>query len=485
MIRKRKSYPFILCLIVISLLSICCLNTQAARKKVAIKGASKTLKIPMGEKYYLETRSKPKTRLTYSSSNKSILKVSKKGVLNPRNVGKAKITIKARKKGKYAAAKKTITVTVVRGERTAEDDYMSYFFHVGEANVKKKWTPYRKYTDIKVTYKSSNSSVVSISKKGIITLKKPGTVTLTAKVKKTKKYKAAKTLIYITVLPDKEGLYTDDVGNPHFYYQKKQYMPGSLPRDTEIRLCKSNPHLKKFLEEYLPGYRAKISDPAEAGLTAILNYGADYCSSRTAFNELYGGSIDADNSLWSVLLYNHKGACIHFSSLFSYLCYLSGIPCMSIEDYGHAWNIIYYKGYYYSVENHYFLVKPRQKLAMPPFSKATAKIFRDEIITTVNVQPGMQKMKWVPTEEVGKMGQDLTAGCPILSYSKTDSGEYRVHFDKLDAGHRSLYPSGEEIKLTGLIHLQMESEARNPEIYPAFRKADETLQKELKKFYGN
>ena len=334
----------------------------------------------MGEKYYLEAKTKPSTKLTYSSSNTSILKVSKKGVLNPRNVGKAKITIKARKKGEYAAAKKTISVTVVRGERMSDDDYMSYFFHMGEANVKKKWAPYKKYTDIKVTYKSSNSSVVAISKKGKITLKKPGSVTLTAKVKKTKKYKAAKARIYVTVFPDKEGLYTDDVGNPHFYYQKKQYMPGTLPRDTEIRLCKSNPHLKKFLEEYLPGYRTQISDPVEAGLTAILNYGADYCSKKNIFNPLLGGSIDADNSLWSVLLYNHKGACIHFSSLFSYLCYLSGVPCMSIEDDGHAWNIIYHTGYYYSVENHYFLVKPRKQLAMPPFSKNTAKVFRDEKI---------------------------------------------------------------------------------------------------------
>ena len=120
---------------------------------------------------------------------------------------------------------------------------------------------------------------------------------------------------------------------------------------------------------------------------------------------------------------------------------------------------------------------------MPPFSKNTAKVFRDEIIETVNVQPGMQKTRWIPTDDVGKMGQDLSAGCPILSYSKTDSDEYRVHFDKLEAGHKALYPSGEEVKLTDLIHLQMESEYKNPEIYPAFQKADQALQEELKKFY--
>ncbi len=100
MMYKRNNHLFVLCLIIISLLGICCLNTQAAGKKVAIKGVSKTLKIPMGEKYYLEAKAKPSTKLTYSSSNTSILKVSKKGVLNPRNVGKAKMTIKARKKGK-------------------------------------------------------------------------------------------------------------------------------------------------------------------------------------------------------------------------------------------------------------------------------------------------------------------------------------------------------------------------------------------------
>ena len=79
-----------------------------------------------------------------------------------------------------------------------------------------------------------------------------------------------------TVLSKKKGLYTDNTGNPHFYYKGKKYAPGSLPRTTEIKLCKTQPFLRKYLEDYLPRYRKKISDPTEAGLTAILNYGKEY-----------------------------------------------------------------------------------------------------------------------------------------------------------------------------------------------------------------
>ena len=109
----------------------------------------------------------------------------------------------------------------------------------------KTWKPFKKYPKVKVTYKSSNPSVVSISKNGKLKIRKKGNVTLTAKVKQTKRYKAAKAIIYITVLPKKNGLYTDDSGNPHFYYKEKKYQPGKLPRKTEIKLCKTNPLLKK------------------------------------------------------------------------------------------------------------------------------------------------------------------------------------------------------------------------------------------------
>ncbi len=371
-----------------------------------------------------------------------------------------------------------------RKERVKVNDGIACYIHLGQKKRMKTWKPFKKYPKAKVTYKSSNPAVVSISRAGRLKIRKKGAVTLTAKTKQTSKYKAAKAEIYITILPKKNGLYTDDVGNPHFYYKGKQYNPGQLPRKTEIRLCKTNPFLKKYLVDYLPKYRKKISDPTEAGLTAILNYGKKYLSKKTLFNPYYVASIEANNSLWSRLLYTRRGACVYYSSLFCYLCYLSNVPCMAVEDDGHAWNIIYHEGYYYSLENHYFLVKVKDHFVMPPFTKKTADIFTKKIVHNTNLQRGMKKAKWVPTKNPAKMGRDVSSGCPLLLYSKNSKGEYEVHFKKLEKGLIPKYENGKPVTLSEMIYLQLESEAKNEDVYPAFQQMDKTLQDELRIFFN-
>ena len=368
-------------------------------------------------------------------------------------------------------------------ERETVNDGEERYIHRGQKKHMKKWKPFKKYPKVKVKYKSSNPSVVSISRKGKLRIRKTGYVTLTAKVKKTRRYKAATAEIYITVLPKKNGLYTDNMGSPHFYYKGKKYAPGRLPRKTEIKLCKTQPYLKKYLEEYLPKYRKKIKDPEEAGLTAILNFGKKYLSRKLYFNPYYVSSIDDNERLWSSLLYNRQGACAYYSSLFCYLCYLSDVPCMAVQDQGHAWNIIYHDGYYYSLENHYFLVKIKDHFAVPSLTSKTAKIFSNEIVSDTNVQRGMKKTKRIPTKNPAKMGRKVSSGFPILLYSKNRSGEYEVHFKKLRKGSVPKYENGNKVTLSEMIHLQMESEAKNEDIYPSFRKMDKTLQDELKEFF--
>ena len=372
------------------------------------------------------------------------------------------------------------TKAAARKERQTVDDGVQRFIHVGQKKRMKTWKPFKKYPKVEVTYKSSNPSVVSISKKGKIKIKKKGYVTLSAKVKQTKRYKAAKAEIYITVLSKKNGLYMDDTGTPHFYYKGKKYQPGKLPRKTEMKLCKTNPFFKKYLEDYLPKYRKQISDPTEAGLTAILNYGKKYLSKKLIFNPYYVATIEENNVIWGRLLYNRRGACVYYSSLFCYLCYLSKVPCMAVEDDGHAWNIVYHNGYYYSVENHYFLAKVKNQLAMPPFSKKTASIFANKLVERTSLQRGMKKMKWVPTKNPAKMGRDLSTRCPLLLYSKNSKGEYEVHFRNLKKGTIPKYENGKKVTLSEMVYLQMQSEEKDGDVYPLFQKMDQTLQNELK-----
>ena len=471
--------------LLIAILFICSFAaiTEAAESKVEIQGIPKTIRMTVKQSKKLTPVTSPKSKVVFKSSDKSVVTVSKKGKLRAKKAGRAKVRITARKKGSSASASKVVLVKVSRKERVMADDGLSYFIHLGQKKHKKTWRPFKKYPKVKVTYKSSNPSVVSISKTGKINIRKKGYVTLTAKVKKTAVYKAAEAMIYITVLPKKNGLYTDDTGIPHFYYKGKQYAPGQLPRNTEIKLCKTQPFLKKFLEDYLPKYRKKINDPVEAGLTAILNYGNEYLSKKTVFNPYYIATIEENNTIWSVLLYNRQGACVYYSSLFCYLCYLSNVPCMAVEDEGHAWNILYHDGYYYSLENHYFLVKPRDHFAIPPLTKKTANIFANEIVHRTNLQRGMKKAKLVPTTNAAKMGHDISSSCPLLLYSKNKNGEYEVHFRKLAKGTIPKYEKGTPVTLSEMIHLQMESEEKNEEVYPSFLKMDNTLQDELKDFF--
>lgn len=84
--------------------------------------AKKTQKITTGANSYkkkanandFNLNAKAKGKLSYSSSNKNICTVTKKGKVTVWGVGKATITIKAAATGQYKAATKKVTITVLR-----------------------------------------------------------------------------------------------------------------------------------------------------------------------------------------------------------------------------------------------------------------------------------------------------------------------------------------------------------------------------------
>lgn len=122
--------------------------------------------------------------VSYASSKPSVAFISKKGVIKGRKPGKAKITITMK-----SGATATCTITVQKKPVKAKNIQMSKKVNL-KVKQKQRLTPVCTpitATD-KITYRSSNSKVAAVSKKGVITAKKKGSCTIRVTCnKKTKK----------------------------------------------------------------------------------------------------------------------------------------------------------------------------------------------------------------------------------------------------------------------------------------------------------
>ena len=149
------------------------------KKKVTtskISGLTKTMTLKKGQKATLMPKLTPLTsqdKLTFSSSNKKVATVTSKGVITAKKAGKAKITVKAGKK-KY-----TVTVTVPKTKTTAINGVKSEItLKKGKAyTLKAKTAPAK--SDEKLTFKSSNKKVATVTTKGKIKGLKKGTAVIT------------------------------------------------------------------------------------------------------------------------------------------------------------------------------------------------------------------------------------------------------------------------------------------------------------------
>lgn len=509
---------------------------QTVRGKTTIKAPAK-VSYKVGSKGKLKASVTPKKgiALKYTSSKKKVLTISSKGKYKAKAPGKAKVTIRAYKNGRLVAKKK-VAVTVKRIR--PDVDKQTLALHAGE--VSKDWTPFYDYPKLKVSYSSADKAVAKVDKDGTLHPVAPGKVTITAVSAKTGKYESAKAVLSLIVLSGEDGLYlTNHMPHMnHFYYQGKKYMSGKLPPDVERELCRTQPDLKVYLDDYLAKYRARISDPTEAALTAIINYGAQYMrtvvvdpnGSRNmekdhfVFDPAIVGTIEDAKDLWMDLISDRKGACVYYSSLFSYLCFLSDVPAMQLEDKGHDWNLIYHDGYYYNLDNHYLLCAQEDGFVAPPFTEGAATIFGTKIISKNYVRPkvsgdGPGQMPVTKISDFPAMGKDLSEKCPLLMYERATAGdaetadkteaaagenvadgansangpdatdatdgalpEYRVFFSTLEKGNVPTLVRGAssaEITLGQLIYRNMELDAGNDEAAPSFEKASKLLQKEV------
>ena len=160
-------------------------TVQAATKKLTLKASNKNVYV--GSSAKLNVKATKGAKLSYKTSNKKIATINNKGTIKGRKAGTAKITITA-KKSKYKTVKKTITVKVVKQNQKITASNVSVYYKKGRYLGAKAKTG--------LTYKSSNSSVVSVNSKGYIVGKKVGTakIHITAKASGTYK-KATKTVV--------------------------------------------------------------------------------------------------------------------------------------------------------------------------------------------------------------------------------------------------------------------------------------------------
>ncbi len=161
----------------------CGLSAQEAEakpraKKIQIDAAS-SLIINKKEKVKLKIKVKPKKAsksVSWTSSRKKVVSVTKKGVICGKRYGKSNITARAKDgSGKVARIKVQVGHKVSKIEIPAQ----SMSLDVGtKGSVKASVAP-ANATRKKVKYRSSDKSVASVSSTGVVTAKNKGTATIT------------------------------------------------------------------------------------------------------------------------------------------------------------------------------------------------------------------------------------------------------------------------------------------------------------------
>lgn len=152
---------------------------KAAVKTTKITTTTKSLTLAKGATYkklassITVTPVTSKEKVSYSSSNKKVATVSSKGVIKAKKSGTTKITVKSGKKKIVVTVKVTgVKTTNLSGVPAAKSVSKGKSF-----KIKAIATP--KNTDEKITFKSSNKKVATVTSKGVVKGLKKGTATIT------------------------------------------------------------------------------------------------------------------------------------------------------------------------------------------------------------------------------------------------------------------------------------------------------------------
>ncbi len=163
-------------------------SVAAAKYEVSVnlskKTSKKTVSVQKGSKIQIVgldgSKTIAKKKLKYSSSNKDVAKVSSKGLVTTKNVGKAVITISTKNgKKKAKLTLKVVSKKVAVKKVTLNSKSLS--LKKGETSKLTATITPETATDQKITWTSSNETVASVSE-GMVKAVGPGAATITATV---------------------------------------------------------------------------------------------------------------------------------------------------------------------------------------------------------------------------------------------------------------------------------------------------------------
>ena len=182
---------------------------------VTISGTSATIYVG-GTKQLKATTNPANKTVTWKSSDSSIAKVSSSGKVTAVKKGTATITVSF--KYKDTTYKDTYKITVKNP--SLKLNCTSFTMIVGKSSTLKATT---EPADLKVTWKSSNTAIATVSAAGKVTAKKTGSVTITASFAYKGKTYSKTCNIKVIAKPTKFG---DVTGNVTYFYNNYR---GNVP----------------------------------------------------------------------------------------------------------------------------------------------------------------------------------------------------------------------------------------------------------------
>lgn len=200
--RSKKMFTVMLALCVALSMAMASVTANAATKKpkkIYLKATSTTVDIKGKVKVsvYKTKPSKANKSVKWKSSNKKVATVSKSGYVTGKKKGTVKITATSKKRKKV---KKTIKIKVtnLKAKSVTLNKKSASLLKGEKTQVKATVKGQTGFYNQGVTWKSSNTSVATVTSKGIVTAKKAGKTTITA----TEKGGSKKATCSVTVQPD-------------------------------------------------------------------------------------------------------------------------------------------------------------------------------------------------------------------------------------------------------------------------------------------
>lgn len=182
--RSKRMFTVMLALCVALSMAMASVTANAATKqpkKIYLKATSTTVDIKGKVKVsvYKTKPSKASKSVKWKSSNKKVATVSKSGYVTGKKKGTVKITATS-KKNKRAKKTIKIKVTNLKAKSVKMSKTSAILFPNDKTTLKATVKGSAGFYNQGVTWKSSNTSVATVDKKGNVTAKKAGKATITA-----------------------------------------------------------------------------------------------------------------------------------------------------------------------------------------------------------------------------------------------------------------------------------------------------------------